>query len=198
MSKRDLAFVIKRGQRLIEGLHSVLVLAGLHHRVDLVDLVFADQVSDGAVGNQDFERHRAAASFSARQQRLAQNSFEHERKLRANLRLLIGRKDVDDTVDGRGGRICVQRGERKVAGFCDAQRRFDRFEVAHFADQHHVRILAKRSAQRCGKSMRVGVDFALVDQTALVVVQKLDRIFDRQNVFVTIAIDLVDHRRQRR
>src|ERR1043165_5672560 len=35
----DLALVIQRGQRLIESLHAVLVLARLHHRVDLVHLV---------------------------------------------------------------------------------------------------------------------------------------------------------------
>ena len=85
----------------------------------------------------------------------------------------------------------------KVARFGDAQRRFDRFEVAHFADEHHVRILAQRSAQRFGKPVRVGVDFALVDEAALVIVKKLDRVFDGQDVFVAVAIDLVDHRGER-
>ena len=42
--------------------------------------------------------------------------------------------------------------------------------------------------------MRVGVDLSLVYQTALMVVQKLDRVFDGQDVLVTIAIDLVHHR----
>ena len=80
--------------------------------------------------------------------------------------------------------------------FSDTQCRLDRFEVAHFADENHVRVLTQRSAQRCGETVCVGVNFALVDQTAFVVVEKLDRIFDRQDVFVTIAIDLVDHRRE--
>ena len=96
----NLAFVIERRQRLVERLHPVLVLARLHHRVDLVDFVFADQVANSAVGHEDLEGHRAAAAFSTRQERLTQNSFEHERKLCANLSLLIGREDVDDTVDG--------------------------------------------------------------------------------------------------
>jgi hypothetical protein len=91
----------------------------------------------------------------------------------------------------------VQRGERQVARFSDSQCRFNRFEVAHFADQHDVRILTQSGSQRGGKSVSVGVDFALVDQTALVVVQETRSVFDRQNVFVTIAIDLVDHRRER-
>ena len=46
--------------------------------------------------------------------------------------------------------------------------------------------------------MRIGVNLSLVDQAAFVIVQKLDRIFDRQDVLVTISIDLVDHGRERR
>src|SRR6187397_1401021 len=122
-----------------------------------MDLVFADKVANSAVRNQDLERHRTTTSFSARQQRLTENSFKHERKLRANLCLLIGRKDVDDTVDsGRGG-VRVQRGERQVSGFSDTQRGLDRFEVAHFADEDDVRVLAQGSAKRGREAVRIGV-----------------------------------------
>ena len=51
---------IRRRQRLVEGLHSELVLAGLHGRINLVDLVFADQVADRGVRNQDLHGHGAA------------------------------------------------------------------------------------------------------------------------------------------
>ena len=44
--------------------------------------------------------------------------------------------------------------------------------------------------------MRIGVDFSLVYQAAFVVVKKLDRVFDGQDVLVTVAIDLVHHRGQ--
>src|SRR4029079_12415725 len=71
------------------------------------------------------------------------------------------------------------------------------FEVAHFADEDHIGVLAQGSAKRGRESVRVGVDLALIDQTTFVVVEKLDRILDGKNVFVTIAIDLVDHGRER-
>ena len=45
----------------------------------------------------------------------------------------------------------MQRAESKVAGFRDAQRRFNGFQVAHFADEHHVRIFTKRGAQSVGE-----------------------------------------------
>ena len=126
--------MVESGQRLIEGLHTVLVLTGLHHRVDLMDLVFADQVSDSGIGNKYLEAHYSAAAFSARQQRLTENALKHERELGTYLRLLIGRKDVDDAVDGRGGGVGMQGGESQVTRFRYAQGRLDCLEVAHFAD----------------------------------------------------------------
>ena len=41
------------------------------------------------------------------------------------------------------------------------------------------------------------MDFALIDYAALVSVQILDRVFDRDYVLVAVAVDLVDHRRKR-
>ena len=140
----------------------------------------------------------APLAVGARQQRLTDDAFEHERQLRPDLALLVRREDVDDAVDRLRRRVRVQRGERQVPGLGDAQRRLDRLEVAHFADEDDVGILAQRGAQRGGEAVRVGVDLALVDETALVLVDVLDRILDGDDVLAALGVDLVDHRRQRR
>src|SRR5262245_29923081 len=44
--ERDRLLEVQRRQRLVHRLHARLLLARLHRRVDLVDLVFADQVSN--------------------------------------------------------------------------------------------------------------------------------------------------------
>ena len=162
-----------------------------------MNFVFADQVADGGIGNQDL--HAIARPLAVRlgQQALAENAFQHQRELRPNLRLLVRRKHVDDAVDGRSRRVGVQRAERQVAGFGDAQRRFDGLQVAHFADQHHVRVFTKGGAQRVGEALGVGVHFALVDHAVLVHVHEFDRVFDGQDVFVALGVDLVDHGGQR-
>ena len=46
--------------------------------------------------------------------------------------------------------VCSVR-ERQVAGLGDPQRRLDRLEVAHLADEHDVGVLAQRRAQRVAK-----------------------------------------------
>ena len=47
-------------------------------------------------------------------------------------------------------------------------------------------IFAERGAQRVGEALRVAVHLALVDQAALVRVQVLDRVLDREDVAVPL------------
>ena len=87
----------------------------------------------------------------------------------------------------------MQRAEREVAGFGDAQRRFNGLQVAHFADQHHVGIFTKRGSQRIGEALGVGMHFALIDHAILIHVHELDRVLDSEDVVVPLGIDLVNH-----
>ena len=108
--------------------------------------------------------------------------LEHARELQADLLLLVRREDGDDAVDRLGRVERVQRREHEVAGLGREQRRLDRLEVAHFADQDDVGILAQRAAQRLRERLRVDRDLALVDDRLVVAVQELDRILDRHDV----------------
>src|SRR3546814_1940520 len=77
-----------------------------------------------------------------------------------------------------------------------SQREADRFEVAHFTDEDDVRVLTQRRAQRLVETERVAVNFALVDQTLLRLMDELDRVLDRQDMPVFVLVDVIDHRRQ--
>ncbi len=140
----------------------------------------------------------AALAAGFRNQRLTDDAFEHERELRANLRLLMRREGVDDTRDRLCRRVGVQRCHRQVAGLGELERGFHGLEVAHFTDQHDVRVFTQGGAQRHRERLRVGVQLALIDETGLVVVQIFDRVLDRQDVRGLGNIDPIDHRRQRR
>ena len=87
----------------------------------------------------------------------------------------------------------MQGRESKVTRFGDAECGFDSFEIAHFSYEHHIRILTQSSSQSLRKSLRVGINLTLIHDAALMVVQKLDRIFDRENVLVPLFIDLVNY-----
>src|SRR6266487_1665825 len=160
-------------------------------------LVVADQRPNGGRANHDLGGHHATATFGPLQERLRQHALEHERELRAHLRLLVRREHVDDTVDRLGGRVGVQRRKRQVAGLGDRQRRLNRLEIAHFADQHDVGVLAQRVLERGLEAVGIGPHLALVDDARLMAVDELDRIFHRDDVPFQLFIDLVDHRGER-
>ena len=134
-------------QRLLHRHHPAR-RAGLHHRVDLLDLRLADQVPDRVVGDEDLERRDAAAAVGRRHEVLGDDALQRRRELDADLPLLVGREHVDHAVDRLRSALRVQRREDEVAGLGGGQRGRDRLEVAHFADEDHVGVLAQRSAQR--------------------------------------------------
>ena len=78
--------------------------------------------------------------------------LEHAGELQADLLLLVRRKHRDDAVDGFGRVERVQRREDQVAGLGGVQRRLDRLDVAHFADEDDVGVLAQRAAQRVART----------------------------------------------
>ena len=92
----------------------------------------------------------------------------------------------------------MERGEGQVPGLGDAQRRFDRLEVAHLADQDHVRVLAEAGPQGVGEGVRVRVKLALIDEALLVLVEEFDRVLDRDDMELPLVVDLVEHGGERR
>ena len=160
-------------------------------------LALADQVAHRRVGHEHLTRDHAAGTIGCRQQLLREDPLQRDRHLHPHLPLLVCGKYVDHAVDRLGGVLRVQRGEHQVPGLGRRQRRGDRLEVAHLADENHVWVLAQGGLERLGEALGVGAQLALVDEALLVPVQELDRVLDRHDVLLTRAVDLVDHRRQR-
>ena len=87
---------------------------------------------------------------------------EHHGELQADLALLVGGEDGDDAVDGFEGIEGMQGAEHQMPGFGGEQGGFDGFQVAHFADQDHVRdpaagrFAARRQSSRHPRISRAG------------------------------------------
>ena len=124
--------------------------------------------------------------------------LQHERELRAHLRLLVLREDVDDAVDGlHGASWCA--GSRTPGGRSRRRPAPPRSSRGR-AFRRSARCRDPGAARACSASreaVRVGEDLALVDDAALVLVHELDRVLDRDDVLVALAVDLVDHGRER-
>ena len=137
-------------------------------------------------------------AVGGRDEVLGDDALERRRELHAHLLLLRGGKGVDDAVDRLRRALGVKRREDEVTRLGGGERGRDRLEVAHLADEDHVGVLAQRGAKAFREGRRVLADLALVDDAALVVVEELDRVLDREDVLRARAVDAVDQRRERR
>jgi hypothetical protein len=106
------------------------------------------------------------------------------------------RKDIDDAVDSLDSVDSVQCGEDEVASLGGRDSEVDCFKIAHFSNQDHVRILAQDILERVGKRLRVDVQFTLIDQSNVVVMDEFDWVFDRHDMNFLGPVDTVDHRSQ--
>ncbi len=89
----------------------------------------------------------------------------------------------------------MDRAEHQMARLGRVDRGLKRFLIAHFADEHHVWVFADGVLHADGEVFDVLAHFALVDQALGRREDELDRVFERQNVFAILVVDVVQHRR---
>ena len=92
----------------------------------------------------------------------------------------------------------MQRGKTEMSGLGDGQSRFNRFEVAQFAEKNNIGILTENRFDRPFKRDGVGTDFSLIDDTIFMRMNKFDGIFDGDNMLTPFGIDRIDNRCQGR
>src|SRR5438045_798003 len=103
-----------------------------------------------------------------------------------------------DAVNGFRGVYGVERGEDEVARLGGLERYLGRLVVAHLADEYDFGCLPQRRPEGRREVFGVRADLALVDGRVLVRVQKLNRVFDGDDVVVVLLVDEVNDGGERR
>src|SRR4029077_20899881 len=85
-----------------------------------------------------------------------------------------------------------------MACFRGFEGNLDRFTIAHFADQNYFWRLPQGGTQGQGEGRRVGVEFALMNGGLFVIVTKLNRVLDTEDMNRSLDIGAIDNRRQGR
>jgi RNA polymerase sigma factor (sigma-70 family) len=106
-------------------------------------------------------------------------------------------EQVQDPADGRRGRGGVDGTEDQVPRFGRMDGGHKGLFVPHFTDEDDVWVLAHGVFHGDAEVFDVGTDFALVDQAFVFDVNKLDGVFERQDMFSVIAVDPIEHRGDR-
>ena len=71
-------------------------------------------------------------------------------------------------------------------------------KIAHFPYQNNIGIFPQRGSQRLRKPQCVAVHLALINQAALTVMNKLNRILDRQDMILAAVVYMIDYCGKRR
>ena len=106
-------------------------------------------------------------------------------------------EEVDDPVDGLVGTVGMQRREAEMPGFGEGDGVVHGRAIADFTHHDHVRCLPQRVLQRDFPTVGINTDLALGDDAFLVLVDELDRVFDGDDVTLTIAVAVINECRQR-
>ena len=114
--------------------------------IELGCFALPDQVGGGWGVDQNFLGHHppelAGGWVGALTQGLGEHGQQAVAQLYPDLGLLAGGEHIHHPIHGLGGRAGVQGAKHQVPGFGCADGQLDGFEIAHFAHQDHVRVLA--------------------------------------------------------
>jgi hypothetical protein len=147
------------------------------------------QFADGGRVHQHFERHHAAIAVDLRHELLGKDAAQGFGHHDADLIALIDGEHVEHAVECARGAAGVKGAEHQVARFSRGDGERDRLQVAHFTDHDHVRVFTQSTAESGGEGLRVVCDLALVHMAALRLDDVLDRVFQRDDVILTLGID---------
>ncbi len=83
-----------------------------------------------------------------------------------------------------------------MTGFGRRKCGFRGFKVTHLTNQNDIGILSQRAFKRNGEAVGIEPDLTLIDDALAVAVQIFDRVFDGDDMFGALTVDVVEHCRQ--
>ena len=79
-----------------------------------------------------------------------------------------------------------------MAGFCGGHCHIDRLVITHFSQKNHIWTLTQSCAQGSYITVSIHMNLPLTDDTLVVPVEKFQRVFQSDNMFFLILVDLVN------
>ena len=107
-------------------------------------LGFTNQIFHGRNRYQRLISGHSAHAIRPLDQGLRNHAEKIDRHLHANLLLLMRGENVDHAINCLNSVRGMQGAEDKMTRFRGCDRQLDRLQVAHFADQNHVRVFSER------------------------------------------------------
>ena len=159
-------------------------------------LTFTNEVRDRYIDDANFQGRDSSRDIDPLEQILRDYAFERFGQGGPDLVLLIGRENVDDSVDCLRSARGVEGSENQMSRCRCGQGQFDRLEITHFTDEENVRIFAQGTAQGGCERTRVHTNFSMLHQAILAAMHKFYRILDCDDVIAPLDVRVIHHCRQ--
>ena len=186
----------KLGDRVVHEFHAEF-FAGLDDAWKHEGLSFADHISDSGGVHQNLNRQRATIAVRPRHELLRDDAAQRLADHDANLVALIGRKNIQQSVESSRGIAGVQGAEHKVTGLGRRDGEGDSLQIAHFTNHDDIRILTESASQGVGEGFCMRVNLTLSDMALARRHDVFDRILQSDDMVVARAVDLIHQRSER-
>lgn len=133
---RDLAFLHQIEQALVHRTHARSTIRR-DDAVDLMRLLFADEIADSRIDEHDLESGHDRA-IQARHELLADDRLQDHGKLHADLTLLVSGERIQDAVDRVRAARGMQGREDELRHFGNGNSGAEGVLVAHLAQEHDI------------------------------------------------------------
>ena len=118
-------------------------LSDFHQSDHLFDFTFSDTGAQAVIHTKHLRCQRPPLSISAGDESLRNNGFTNIGKLGDDLLLLIGRENIDESVNRLWGIDGMEGGDDEVAGFGGGEGDADGFQIAELGDDDDIRVLTE-------------------------------------------------------
>jgi hypothetical protein len=162
-----------------------------------VRLVGHDELADRLVHRHDLADRPAAPQVRCLHEHLGHDTDQLLREETLRLLAFLRGERVDHAVHGLDRARGVQRAEHQVPCLGGGHRPADGVRVAQLAHQDDVRVLAHRCPHAFGERRQVGMQLALDHLRELAAVDELDRVFEADDVELSVPVQVIDHRCER-
>lgn len=170
----------------------------LHHRVEMTDISIHDDILTRISIDEYFSCDDMSRFIFAWKDDLSDDAGEDECELDTHLRLHRRRKGIDETIESLDHVIGMEGRYDEVSCLCECEYRRDRLLIAHLSDDEDIWIFTHSISHRLIERCDMFSDLLLMDEAFFISNDVFDRIFDDDDMFVRVFIEIVDHSHQSR
>src|SRR5438477_4180552 len=181
---------------IVHGMHAV-AMSDLNQSRYLRKTPVPDTRLDSRVRRHQFRRQTQASPFASRQEILTHHSQQRPRKLGSDKLLALPWKGINNAPNSRWRIVRVHGCNHEVPCFRCRNRGLHRVRVPHLSHENDVRILSQRVLKRGRETVRIGTNFALVNQASPLRMNEFDGVVNTDDVDGTPFGYRLSHARQR-